>query len=131
MTKRISQVVWRGGDNIFRIRLSDRNVEGVISPVVLDIIDSMKIEIASASDRRHKTVASITVNKNDASPSIDWWDVSLDTGEVDFKLGPWVELDDIEDGDYTVRLISYDLGNQGGIYWSSHARRDLTINIAP
>lgn len=127
--KRISQVVWTGGDNVFRIRLSNNDVDGIVSAVDLAAVTSMKVEIAKTNDRSHRAVDTLTVLKDDADPMIDWWDASLGTGEVDFKLGGWIETNEIPSTDYTVRLISYDIINPGGIYWSSHMRRELTINV--
>lgn len=127
--KRISQVVWTGGDNVFRLRLSDKDTDGIVEPVDLSAIASMTVEIADSTDRRHRTVDTVNVERLASEPAINWWDAGLGVGEVDFKLGAWIAANSIPSADYTVRLISYDLVNTGGIFWSSHMRRELTINV--
>ena len=117
----IEHIVYTGADNIFTLLLSSQTPDGITTPVDLVSINTMTLELLGQP--------TITVNRNAANAAIDWWDEALNTGEVNFQLGPWAQSNSIPAGNYSCQLISYDLVNTNGVVWTSHAVDQFWVGI--
>jgi len=121
-TKRLASIhknVWSGADNRFRLRLDKVAWDLTSSPADLTSVISMTLEIEGHA---------ITVNNGEIGGAINWWDNPA-SGEVEFKLGAWVEQDAIAPGSYVAQLTVVDPINPNGVVWTSFANGELTLIV--
>jgi hypothetical protein len=118
----ISKSVWIGRDNQFILRMDTTTGAGVTAPADMSTVTSLVMELRT-SDGTDGPV--ITVAKDEASAVINWWDGSLTTGEVLFKLGLSVETFDPTIL-YKVRITLFSAVSPNGIVWTSYADSKLT-----
>jgi hypothetical protein len=118
----ISKYVWIGRDNEFVIRMDSTDGAGVTEPANMSTVTSLFMELRKTDGSDGPAV---TVDKDEASAVINWWDLSLGQGEVIFKLGLWAEVFD-PTMLYKVRITLFTAASPNGIVWSSYGDSKLT-----
>lgn len=120
MKRQITKDVWRGRDNTFGLRLDEEDLSGNRTPVDLSAVTSVLLETTNFS---------LTVDRDDVDAAVNWWDIKLSTGQIEFSLGAWAESNSIPAGEHVCRLTLFDPSNPNGVVWISFDNRELTLDI--
>ena len=120
LCNRISKNVWAGRDNDFRLLLELDPPDG--PPAPFDLSDVTSVDFVLGGE-------TLTVNVNDANAPINWWDISLDPGEIHFRLGDFVASVSLANGTYPAELVLYAPGYTDGLVWFSAVGRELLIRV--
>lgn len=118
----IQKYVWIGRDNQFTLRLDSTTTGGVTAPADLSLVTSLEMELRNSAGADGP---SITVAKDEASAVINWWDGSLDTGEMLFKLGLWSDTFTADEL-YKARITLFTALSPNGVVWTSYGDSSLT-----
>lgn len=118
----IQKYVWAGRDNQFILRMDTTDSGGVTQPADLSLVTSLTMELREAGGGDGP---SITIAKDEAAAVINWWDVSLGTGEMLFKLGLWAETFLFNES-YKARITMFTASSPNGVVWTSYGDSRLT-----
>jgi hypothetical protein len=118
----IQKYVWIDRDNQFVLRMDSTTPAGVTAPADMSLVTSLIMELR---DSAGADGPSITVAKDEASAVINWWDGSLDTGEVLFKLGLSTETFSVSTV-YKARITLFTAASANGVVWTSYGDSKLT-----
>ena len=116
---RLIKDVWSGRDNSFRLRLDVVASDGTVTPEDLSGVLTVELLLGDAV---------LTVNVNDSNAGINWWDGSLDVGEMQFELGDFIQSAGLARGQWAAELVLYSAVYPDGIVWVSEKNRELLIN---
>ena len=117
----IQHTVYSGADNTFTLELSTMAPDGTITLANLSVVDNTTLTLEGQ--------IGLTVPKNQVGAPINWWDVDLTEGQMQFQLGPWVQTNMIPAGTYKALLVTYDANNSNGIVWTEYDNPALWITI--
>ena len=118
----ISKYVWIDRDNQFILRLDSTTGAGATAPADMSLVTSLLLELRNSAGADGP---SITVVKDEASAVINWWDGSLGTGEMLFKLGLWSETFTANEL-YKARITLFTAASTNGVVWTSYGDSGLT-----
>jgi hypothetical protein len=116
----ITEYVWEGRDNQFMLGFETVD-DGASSVVDLSDVTSVLLELRNADGTDGPTV---TVTNGDSPAVIDWWDVSLNVGQMVFKLGTWIDTFVYGEA-YKARLTLTTGNSPNGIVWASYGESSL------
>jgi hypothetical protein len=118
----IQKYVWIDRDNQFVLRMDSTTQAGVTAPADMSLVTSLLMELR---DSAGADGPSITVAKDEASAVINWWDGSLGTGEVLFKLGLSTETFSVSTV-YKARITLFTAASTNGVVFTSYGDSKLT-----